>query len=40
MKMPVGWKFVGAVSKDEVRHLPTNVLTKVPPIDTVSLDPQ
>ncbi|WP_250474211.1 hypothetical protein [Caballeronia sp. GAFFF1] len=26
VKMPSGWKFVGAVSKDDAQHLPDNVL--------------
>jgi hypothetical protein len=36
VKLPAGWKFAGAVSKEEARHLPANVLTSVPAIDTVS----
>jgi hypothetical protein len=29
VKMPAGWKFVGAVSQDEAQHLPPTVLTSV-----------
>jgi hypothetical protein len=36
VKLPTGWKFAGAVSKEEARHLPATVLTTVPAIDTVS----
>jgi hypothetical protein len=32
--MPSGWKFVGAVSKDEAQHVPSNVLTSVLPADS------
>ncbi|SAK81293.1 hypothetical protein AWB79_05311 [Caballeronia hypogeia] len=31
VKMPAGWKFVGAVSKEEAQHVPANVLTSVLP---------
>jgi hypothetical protein len=31
VKLPSGWKFVGAVSKDEAQHVPANVLTSVLP---------
>ena len=34
VKMPSGWKFVGAVSKDEAQHVPSNVLTSVLPADS------
>jgi hypothetical protein len=43
VKMPSGWKFVGAVSQEEAQHVPANVLTSVLPadsarkIDTVSV---
>jgi hypothetical protein len=29
VKMPAGWKFVGAVSQDEAQHVPPTVLTSV-----------
>ncbi|CAB3762198.1 hypothetical protein [Paraburkholderia humisilvae] len=38
VKLPAGWKFVGAVSKKEVQRLPANVLTTVPAVDTVSVN--
>jgi hypothetical protein len=38
VKLPAGWKFVGAVSKEQTQHLPANVLTTVPAVDTVSAD--
>ena len=31
VKLPSGWKFVGAVSKEEAQHVPANVLTSVLP---------
>ncbi|SAK93116.1 hypothetical protein AWB75_06632 [Caballeronia catudaia] len=31
VKMPSGWKFVGAVSKEEAQHVPASVLTSVLP---------
>ncbi|BAO92372.1 hypothetical protein [Caballeronia cordobensis] len=31
VKLPSGWKFVGAVSKEEARHVPASVLTSVLP---------
>ncbi|MFM0326851.1 hypothetical protein [Caballeronia glebae] len=31
VKMPSGWKFVGAVSQEEAQHVPANVLTSVLP---------
>ncbi|SAK54513.1 hypothetical protein AWB81_01270 [Caballeronia arationis] len=31
VKMPGGWKFVGAVNKEEAKHLPATVLTSVLP---------
>ena len=34
VKMPAGWKFVGAVSKEEAQHVPANVLTSVLPADS------
>ncbi|SPB15330.1 hypothetical protein NOV72_02556 [Caballeronia novacaledonica] len=34
VKMPSGWKFVGAVSKEEAQHVPANVLTSVLPADS------
>jgi len=34
VKLPGGWKFVGAVSKDEAQHVPANVLTSVLPADS------
>jgi hypothetical protein len=43
VKMPSGWKFVGAVSQEEAQHVSANVLTSVLPadsarkIDTVSV---
>jgi hypothetical protein len=33
VKMPGGWKFVGAASKQDTRHLPDTVLTTVLPAD-------
>jgi hypothetical protein len=33
VKMPAGWKFVGAVSKEDAQHLPSTVLTSVLPAD-------
>jgi hypothetical protein len=33
VKMPGGWKFVGAVSKEEAQHVPATVLTSVLPAD-------
>jgi hypothetical protein len=36
VKMPGGWKFVGAVSKEDARHLPKTVLTSVVPDDDAS----
>lgn len=36
VKLPTGWKFAGAVSKEQAQHLPATVLTKVPAIDTVT----
>ena len=33
VKMPAGWKFVGAVSQEEARHVPATVLTKVSAVD-------
>ena len=29
VKMPDGWKFVGAVSREDAKHLPDRVLTAV-----------
>ncbi|BBU32868.1 hypothetical protein BTHE68_66020 (plasmid) [Burkholderia sp. THE68] len=34
VKMPSGWKFVGAVSQDEAQHVPASVLTSVLPADS------
>lgn len=34
VKLPSGWKFVGAVSKEEAQHVPANVLTSVMPGDS------
>ncbi|SAL11875.1 hypothetical protein [Caballeronia telluris] len=34
VKMPGGWKFVGAVNNEEARHLPATVLTSVLPAQT------
>ncbi|CAL8478647.1 hypothetical protein CBA19CS11_29110 [Caballeronia novacaledonica] len=34
VKMPSGWKFVGAVSKEEAQHVPASVLTSVLPGDS------
>jgi hypothetical protein len=34
VKLPSGWKFVGAVSKDDAQHLPGTVLTSVLPAGT------
>jgi hypothetical protein len=31
--MRAGWKFVGAVSQEEARHVPATVLTKVSAVD-------
>jgi hypothetical protein len=31
VKLPGGWKFVGAVSKEEAQHVPSSVLTSVLP---------
>ncbi|MEX3937558.1 hypothetical protein AB4Y32_38495 [Paraburkholderia phymatum] len=31
INLPSGWKFVGAVSKEEAQHVPANVLTSVLP---------
>ena len=36
VKLPTGWKFAGAVSKQEAQHLPATVLTTVPEVETVS----
>ncbi|CAB3746175.1 hypothetical protein [Paraburkholderia solisilvae] len=36
VKLPTGWKFAGAVSKQQAQHLPSTVLTTVPEVDTVS----
>ena len=36
VKLPTGWKFAGAVSKQEAQHLPATVLTTVPEVDTIS----
>jgi hypothetical protein len=36
VKLPTGWKFAGAVSKEQAQHLPATVLTKVPAIDSVT----
>jgi hypothetical protein len=33
VKLPAGWKFVGAVSKDQAAHLPVTVLTSAPQPD-------
>jgi hypothetical protein len=33
VKMPSGWKFVGAVSKEEMRQLPATLLTSGPQPD-------
>ena len=40
VKLPAGWKFAGAVSKEQAQHLPATVLTKVPAIDTVTATAQ
>ena len=37
VKMPAGWKFVGAVSQDQALHLPVSVLTKVSAVETPSV---
>lgn len=34
VKMPAGWTFFGAVSKEEAQHVPANVLTSVLPADS------
>jgi hypothetical protein len=34
VKMPSGWKFVGAVSQEEAQHVPANVLTSVLPAES------
>jgi hypothetical protein len=34
VKLPSGWKFVGAVSKEEAQHVPAGVLTSVLPADS------
>ncbi|WP_321795410.1 hypothetical protein [Caballeronia sp. J97] len=34
VKMPSGWKFVGAVSQEEAQHVPASVLTSVLPADS------
>jgi hypothetical protein len=34
VKMPGGWKFVGAVSQEEAHHVPSTVLTSVLPADS------
>jgi hypothetical protein len=34
VKMPSGWKFVGAVSKEEAQHVPASVLTSVMPAES------
>ncbi|KXV03052.1 hypothetical protein CR51_19100 [Caballeronia megalochromosomata] len=34
VKMPSGWKFVGAVSQEDARHVPASVLTSVLPADS------
>lgn len=34
VKLPGGWKFAGAVSKEEAQHLPDTVLTSVLPADS------
>jgi hypothetical protein len=36
VKLPAGWKFAGAVSKEQAQHLPATVLTKVPALDSVT----
>ncbi len=33
VKMPSGWKFVGAITKEQAKHLPGSVLTSVLPAD-------
>jgi len=33
VKMPAGWKFVGAVSQEETHRLPASVLTRVSETD-------
>lgn len=34
VKMPSGWKFVGAVSREEAQHVPANVLKSVLPAES------
>lgn len=34
VKLPGGWKFVGAVSQEEAQHVPSNVLTSVLPVES------
>jgi hypothetical protein len=36
VKMPAGWKFVGAVSPEDTQHLPPTVLTSVVRADAVN----
>jgi hypothetical protein len=37
VKLPGGWKFAGKVGPNEVRHLPSTVLTSIVPDESVQM---